>query len=398
MASSKIRNFFKQFDYFGVQFNFHYKSQEKYSSATGGVAFLIFVVAALTYGIISAIPLIKRKNLSIIYYSMHTYQTDAINLNKYSTRFAVGTSNCVNLKNSAEFWNYFKIEMNHVSYIKEDGKSTKEKIPVPFESCRVEHFDNKHNSSYDTLGLQNFICPSNTNYTIQGIFAEKIFQYLEISVVAKEETEENFNKIKQILSGECLFNIYYTDTAYDLLNFSHPMKEFLSTQFTVLKYPETNKMNFYFKIQEFDSYQNYIFDTHKTQRQNGFSSIELYSLPKGDDRFITKKDDFNTFAKLYIRAALEKTVIERKYMKLTEYAADVSSILSTILLIMFVVLTFINSFYANEAVMNKIFQFYNIKKNKNREIKSNLGKLIRKGEELFKRESDERIRTSKFYS
>ena len=44
-------------------------------------------------------------------------------------------------------------------------------------------------------------------------------------------------------------------------------------------------------------------------------------------------------------------------MKLTEFAANMSSLLSTILLILYVIVTYMNTFFAEQSVMKKIFQF-----------------------------------------
>ena len=55
-------------------------------------------------------------------------------------------------------------------------------------------------------------------------------------------------------------------------------------------------------------------------------------------------------AKIYLRSALDETIIERKYMKLTEFAANMSSLLSTILLILYVIFSTINEFNANQTI------------------------------------------------
>ena len=92
MTKSLTKRFFKSFDYFGVQFNFHYKSREKYHSATGGVIFLGFVVLTLTYVSINIVSFIKRKNFSIIYYTTRLSETDEISFLNYSTNYAFGIS------------------------------------------------------------------------------------------------------------------------------------------------------------------------------------------------------------------------------------------------------------------------------------------------------------------
>lgn len=353
-----FKEFFRNFDYFGVQFYFHYKSKEKYHSLTGGIAFLIFLIVGISYSVINAIPLVKRQKMNIIYYTMELSKTDTINFEHYSNNIALGVSTCESIRNSSEFWEVFKLDINHVQYLKENGVSKKKKTPIEFGKCQKSDFYNQFDSSFDNLGLQNFFCMKNKNHTIQGIFTDPIFEYIEITLEAKDEQEETFKKIKNILSDECDFSMYNIDVAFQLSNYSSPAKKYLNTKFITLKYDEFSKMNSYFKLQDFDSYQNFLFDNRHSYNFIGLGDVEIYSITKGSDRLESKVAEFTKFAKLYLRAGLKRNIIERRYMKLTEFAANVTSILSTILLIMYVIFTYVNKFYAHESIMKKIFKFY----------------------------------------
>ena len=154
------------------------------------------------------------------------------------------------------------------------------------------------------------------------------------------------------------------DVAVDLYDYKKPIKRFMNTNFVALKADEYVKMNLDFQTQKFDSYENYLFDTHHSQYYVGFAGFERYSIFKGTNRYEAKPYDYDKYSKIYLRASLQRNMIQRKYMKLTEFAADMSSILSQILLFLFVSVSFINRFYANQSVMKKIFQFKDYK-NKN---------------------------------
>ena len=110
-------------------------------------------------------------------------------------------------------------------------------------------------------------------------------------------------------------------------------------------------------MQSFDSYENYLFDSYHRKYYIGFSQTEQYDTEKGYDRFTAKPIDYALFGKLYIRSALERTLIQRKYMKLTEFAANMSAILSEILLILFVSVRYINRFYSQQSIITSLFQF-----------------------------------------
>ena len=127
-------------------------------------------------------------------------------------------------------------------------------------------------------------------------------------------------------------------------------------------------MNINFKLQSFQSSENYLFDKSTRKYHVSFSSTEMYENDKGYDRFITKPDDYDIFGKIYLKAALERTIIQRKYMKITEFAANMSSILSAILLILFAGVRYLNMFFAEQSIIKRIFQFKDFYKNMKNEI------------------------------
>ena len=390
-----LKEFFKKFDYFGVQFYFNYKSKEKFHSATGGIVFIIFLIIAIVYAIISMMPLVKREKMSIIYYTMQIPDTDQINFLREKSTFAIGITSCSMLKDNDEFWDVFQLSINHVNFAKENGVSKKTRTAITYGYCDENDFNGEFNSSFSDIGLDKYFCPKDRNMTIQGIYSDPIFNYIEVVLTSKTNTTENFERIKEILSDECNINLYMMNIAFDLSNFTTPVSKFIDTQFITLKYTDFMKMNSYYKLQKFDSYQNFLFDTHNTKYYIGGGVYETYSVFKGEDRLLTQTEDFNNFAKIYIRAGQQRNIIERRYMKLTDFAADVSSILSTLLLVLFVVLTFINKFFAYESVMRKIFKFSNPSHSKHDQaVKGSLNKIISK-KDLFSDRGDDKTRHEK---
>ena len=94
------------------------------------------------------------------------------------------------------------------------------------------------------------------------------------------------------------------------------------------------------------------------------------------ERYTTRPHNYQKYAKIYIRADLKKTIIQRKYQKFMEFYADASSILIALYEIIYFVFSFINYFYAYHSLSKQIFFFkgtedqncYNIKRKKIEEI------------------------------
>ena len=106
----RILNIIKNCDYFGIYFNFHYKTKEKFQSVTGGMVFLLFLLIAITYVIINLISLLKRENMEIISYKTITPSTDEINFKNYSLTQGFGVS-CSDIYKNHEL-EYFKCYFN----------------------------------------------------------------------------------------------------------------------------------------------------------------------------------------------------------------------------------------------------------------------------------------------
>ena len=354
-----LKSFLKLFDYFGLKFNFHYKSNYNYRSVTGGLTFIIFIICSICYVIIQGIHFIKRNNMSLIYNDRQIQNTKNISFTNYSNTIAFGIS-CGNENLDQKLLQYITIDLKYVSINKNNGQSIKEKIKIPYSNCKKEDFFNEFNQTFIDNSLDSLYCPNDLNSLITGTYTQNFFSYYDLTFEFNCKDENCFNEIISLFHyDECQINLYYIDTFINVNDYKNPIKRFLTDQFLVLKPDEHLKMNLYFKIKSFDSYENYILDNHKTKYFLGFSSSENYSIKKGYDRFLNKDNikDYNRLATIYLRSATIYTVIERKYMKLTEFAAQVASLISTILLILYIIMYRINIFYGYQSVIKKIFQF-----------------------------------------
>ncbi len=355
----KLKSFLIFMDYFGVKFNFHYKSNYNYRSITGGIIFIIFILFSLVYILLQGINFVKRNNMSLVYNDMQIDETKEISFKNFSNTFSFGIS-CGDNELDEKVLSYLSIKANYFNITKTNGNRVKNKVEINYRKCEKKDFYDEFNKNFDENSLDSLFCPENLDYIINGIYTDTIFSYFDLSFESNCMDEKCFNELIQLfLSNECQIVIYYIDTYINVNDYKKPIKRFLSEQFLVLKPDEELKMNLYFKIKSFGSYENYILDNHKTKYFLGFSSYETYSVKKGYDRYINKDYiyEYNVLAKIYIRSASIYTIIERKYMKLTEFAAQITSLISTVLLVLILIISRINMFYGYQSIIEKIFQF-----------------------------------------
>ena len=353
-----FRNFLRRIDIFGVPFNFRYKTKDKYSTPCGGFLFLLFVVLALTFGIYYLIPFINRKNLSIIYYTMNIPETEVIKLKDSQAAFAIGLD-CEN-KTAQDPYEIFNLEIKYVLYTKDmDGKYDKKKTPLVTHLCTYNDFYNNYDTSFDYLGMKNYLCLDNNDHKIEGIYSNQLFSYYEFSLTSKGHTSyaEKYLKV-----NDCKLQMFYTDITIDLNNYKEPIKPFLNSFFVQLNPTLYIKRNVFFMNQYLydDDELITVFDDEQKPKQTKtlFSRYEEYSLYLGLDRENNKPlISVEDYAKMYLRADTKKTEIKRTYQKLTEFYADASSLLIALYDFISVTLSIISNFYAEQAVIRKLFLF-----------------------------------------
>ena len=353
-----FRNFLRRIDIFGVPFNFRYKTKDKYSTPCGGFLFLLFVILALTFGIYYLIPFINRKNLSIIYYTMNIPETEVIKLKDSQAAFAIGLD-CEN-KTAQDPYEIFNLEIKYVLYTKDmDGKYDKKKTPLSTHLCTYNDFYNNYDTSFDYLGMKNYLCLDNNDHKIEGIYSNQLFSYYEFSLTSKGHTSyaEKYLKV-----NDCKLQMFYTDITIDLNNYKEPIKPFLNSFFVQLNPTLYIKRNVFFMNQYLydDDELITVFDDEQKPKQTKtlFSRYEEYSLYLGLDRENNKPlISIEDYAKMYLRADTKKTEIKRTYQKLTEFYADASSLLIALYDFISVTLSIISNFYAEQAVIRKLFLF-----------------------------------------
>ena len=364
--NNKIGKILKKIDYFGIQFNFHYKGRDKYNSILSGIAFIVFIFITIFYITYSLISFLNRENLTVTYYDILTHQAKKIDFEKFSLNFAYGLT-CSGYT-AQELDEYFYITPSHMTRETINGTVKKTQIRFNNTFCTENDFYNNLNSSFNELKLSNYYCVPR-NYSVEGVYVDNVFSYFQFVISAKKDTPEFYENYYKILRGDCKFEVYYIDHIIDVDKFKQPLQSSIEQIFMQLSPVNYKKMNIYFRQQEFSSDSAYIFDKKKTNIYGGYSRYEEYSLYLGPERFYDKIANYYAFGTIYVRADRNKRIISRRYQKLTEFAASCSSLLSQLLLWMIVFFAFLNRFYANQSLIKNIFQLRNDKQNNFKNIK-----------------------------
>ena len=367
-----VKGFLTKLDIFGEPLSFKYNKKEKYSTPLGGFFVILFVIVSLYLGIYNLVGFIGRNNFSIVYYTMNIPVTEKIIFKDSKAAFAFGFDCTSNGRFKVQ--DVLNIEVRFVIYSKTmQGEYVKNKNLLSTHLCGYEDFYNLYNKQFDYLSLPKYSCLDDNDVVIEGFWDDQVFSYYEISVVSKNQTEENLDNIDEYLfENDCKLQFFYTDITMDLYNYKEPTTPYLNSKFIQLNPTLFIKRNIYFMNQYLtdDDYyfgviQNY---DNKVLAKTLFSWYEEYYLYLGLDRKNTKPLNTYDYAKIYVRADNKKTDIRRNYQKLMEFYANATSLLIGIFRILIIIFAFINGFYMENSITKRIFFLKEFEDNNNFDI------------------------------
>ena len=355
-VTDKLKRLVKQCDYFGVGLTFNYQSEKKYKSVWGGIVFLLFILLSVIYSIISIIQFIMERPITFIYYKKIIPETDVFNLNEYKTGIAFKVECDYTNLNLYEIQNLLSIKMEWRSTELINGKRVRNHTQIQLRKCNYNDFYNLLNDSMDEHDLlNNSLCPEINNFNITGSYLDKLFQYYEILLSIKNDSQ-NETVTKFLSENECKFSYFFTDRGIDVNNKTKPVTTFLNEKFIQLSPIEYKKTNLYFNIINFSSNENFIFNFRNEQKYGSFSDIENYEIYKNKNRYETKYINYGYYAKIYLHIDNTRRIIERRYQKLNELFANISSPLSCILLVLFFIMSRLNNLFFVDSVLKTIYR------------------------------------------
>ena len=371
-ALKTIKSILRMFDFFGETLSFRYKEEDKLSTVFGGIIFIIFIFIALLYSIYNCIPFLKRKNYSLQYYSMNLVKTENVKLYNSPTAFAFGLDQ--DTKDKITQYNIFDLlEVKTQYHITING--TKDKNKIDYHNCTTKDFHYLHNKTFYNSKINDYKCLSRENLTKnspQGIYTDEIFSYYVISIESKDPNNATHNQLinDYLTEFDCRLQFYYTDVIMDLDNVKNPFSSVLNSMFLQLNPTLVQKRNIFFLNYHLydDKYWFHLGgEKEKETQRTGLSRTEDYSLYKGLNRTYKINDDYtddyNVYAKIYIRVDNKNVEIKRRYQDVMEFYADTSALLLSLFWLLGIIFAYYDRIKANHSISKKLFYFEGTKDN-----------------------------------
>ena len=355
---------FKKIDKFGEKYTFKYKDKDKYSTIFGGILSLIIFLTGITISLLNLIPFIKKENIFLQFYTVKLNETENIKLNEL-TNFGVGLDCEVDKKTNITGKDLFDLEFNFdVRYKVNPNDSYKETVLMENFNKSSFYKENIEVFSYlQTEGFQALLSNNSQDNALEGIFTEKKFSFLSITVLSKNKSKEHFDKINDyLLNNECNLQFYYSDITVNISNYEEPTKPFIDSIFLQINPHLYIKKNLFFMKYHF-KYDNRLFPILNSKSEEeekiGFSRAESYFTYQGLDRLnsISDNADDDKYAKLYIRVDNKKVEIQRKYQSFLEFYAENTSFWFDAFWLIDLFISIVYNYASNRILSKKLFIF-----------------------------------------
>ena len=358
-----IRIFLRKIDPFGVPFSFKYKLKQNFTTSTGGLFLMLFICLTLIVAVYYFLPFYHRENMTAVYYTLILPVAERINFAESKSSLAFGF-NCWTGNDGTTADQLLKLDFQY-HYWRYVDKEYKRKIStLGSHFCTEQDFYNQFNETFNSSQIYKYQCFDEPSTTIEGIWTSEVFSYIQIEVNAINESQALLDKIDNyLLENDCKLQIYYSDNTVDIVDYKNPIKSYVEASFIQLNPTLSIRRNLFFMNQYLydDDFLISVFhdENEVSKKKTLFSKSEEYSLFQGLKRQKNYTDYLN-FAKVYLRADTKKTEIKRKYQKIAEFYADASSLLLTIFNVLTIMFGFLNKFWGEQYLYNKLFFFQDL--------------------------------------
>jgi len=351
----KFRGFLRSFDIFGDPFTFLYKDEDGQSTPFGGFIFIIFATLTALYLIYNFIPFLHEENFSLQYYTMNLEDTEDIKLAEEPIAFGFGlTVNNTNANLSDLF--KFRVEFR---------KNNAPRKTININNCELSDFHNLHDKYLNKVNIEDYYCISHedlSNNSPEGIWTGTNFSYYMISLESKYLNNETHNQLinDYLVVSDCKLQFYYSDLTIDVDDYRNPISSVLNSMFLQLDPTIIQKRNILFMnyhLSDEDSFLHVLPGGEKSSTKTGLSRIEDYAVYKGLNRVDKKTDEYNIYAKIYIRADNRKVEIYRYYQDFMDFYDETTAIFWTLYYFAILIIPSYDRKKAIHSISKKLFFF-----------------------------------------
>ncbi len=223
--------------------------------------------------------------------------------------------------------------------------------------CDIKDFDYDVNDTFYNIKLNKFYCPiinETTNYTLEGLYTDKYFKFIEIIFKLNEYSKNNLDEVKEFMKNNPVeMIIYLMDSSIDYENRLNPISKYINEINKWLDFENRKETQITYSDVEFEDDQHYYL--------NSIKKINIAYLDNNVDtfRFVKRNEnlDDEILGTFIIKASYRKIKYKRIYQKLPSFLAHVSGLIELTYLISFFIVRFMDKILIDKIIINKMFKF-----------------------------------------
>ena len=154
---------------------------------------------------------------------------DPLYLNSTSFMFGVALGNDIN--NTAFDDTYLSIKLKFNKKLNDVNF-----IEIPFEKWTISHFPQFNQSLFDYMSVEEYLCPKNLDFYLQGNYFSDLFSYISLEVSKWVATNSNGIQCKSQTEIDSYINnlslgVFATSAYFDFNDYDKPIKYFINDRF-----------------------------------------------------------------------------------------------------------------------------------------------------------------------
>ena len=352
----KCSSLYKKINLFPTYITFHFNNSHSFRSIFGGIITIIFLFIIVTFFSYHAYVFLFKLKIEYIHSNTIVDNCPFINLTNIKFNLGFGLQFTLNGSNAFDSYKkYFDYSMSINEWI--DGPSTIKKYIFKLKYCDIKDFDYDVNDTFYNIKLNKFYCPiinETTNYTLEGLYTDKYFKFIEIIFKLNEYSKNNLDEVKEFMKNNPVeMIIYLMDSSIDYENRLNPISKYINEINKWLDFENRKETQITYSDVEFEDDQHYYL--------NSIKKINIAYLDNNVDafRFVKRNEnlDDEILGTFIIKASYRKIKYKRIYQKLPSFLAHVSGLIELTYLISFFIVRFLDKILIDKIIINKMFKF-----------------------------------------
>ncbi|CAI2386634.1 unnamed protein product [Moneuplotes crassus] len=284
-VSSYFTSTLKSFDMYPHTVSFTFKGQEEFKTMMGGFISFVIKVVILYYTYVMVRLMLERKNTQK---NVNSVVKDILNdqtaFHMNGTDFSFGFQLLVGDEEGLELEGneYFEVEI--IKNIKLANGDLQEEV-VPFAKCGDTLFKYYNQTEVNLLGINDFYCPTKSDFVIQGSAISNDFSNFELRV--KYCTDEWLTACPPDLNekiNNMMVRVPFVNNYFDFDDYKNPVKTYIDDRFELYMIDTLyQQQNSFIQVNEAEVQDSYF------AYQPGGSNKEFFEIERVDTKLISSQ-------------------------------------------------------------------------------------------------------------